>query len=59
MKVGDFVVERLHPLAPIYGYLHYLWTEKVAGSSHQIVYVPSDGGLPVLEAGRLHAPTAQ
>jgi hypothetical protein len=28
------------------------------GSSNQIVYVPSDGGLPVLEAGRLRAPIA-
>jgi hypothetical protein len=28
-------------------YLRYLWIEKVAGSSNQIVYVPSDGGLPV------------
>lgn len=39
--------------------LRYLWIEKVTGSSNQIVYVPSDGGLPVLEAGRLKAPTAQ
>jgi hypothetical protein len=41
------------------GYLRYLWIEKVAGSSNQIVYVPSDGGLPILEAGRLRAPMAQ
>ena len=41
------------------GYLRYLWIEKVAGSSNQIVYVPSDGGLPVLEAGRLKAPAVQ
>jgi hypothetical protein len=30
----------------------HLWIDKVAGSSNQIVYVPSDGGLRVLEAGR-------
>lgn len=36
------------------GYLRYLWIEKVAGSNNQLVYVPSEGGLPLLEAGRLH-----
>lgn len=34
------------------GYLRYLWIEKVAGSENQIIYVPSDAGLPILEAGR-------
>lgn len=38
------------------GYLRYLWIEKVAGSNNQLVYVPSEGGLPVLEAGRLNHP---
>lgn len=38
------------------GYLEYLWIEKVAGSSNQIIYMPSDGGIPLLEAGRLHPP---
>jgi hypothetical protein len=35
------------------GYLRYLWIEKVAGSKNQLVYIPSEGGLPILEAGRL------
>jgi len=35
------------------GYLRYLWIEKVAGSRNQLVYVPAEGGLPILEAGRL------
>lgn len=39
------------------GYLQYLWIEKVAASKNQIIYIPADGGLPVLEAGRLRAPT--
>lgn len=37
------------------GYLRYLWIDKVAGSNNQLVYVPSDHGLPILEASRLNA----
>jgi len=37
------------------GYLRYLWIEKVAGSSNQIIYLPSDGGMPILEASRTKA----
>lgn len=34
-------------------YLRYLWIEKVAGNaSKEIVYVPTEAGLPILEAGR-------
>ncbi len=35
------------------GYLRYLWIEKVAGSNNQIIYIPADAGMPLLEAGRL------
>lgn len=39
-------------------YLMYLWIHALAepGHGHQIIYVPTEGGLPVLEAGRFAAP---
>lgn len=33
-------------------YLMYLWIHGMADQSHQIVYIPTEGGLPILEAGR-------
>lgn len=33
-------------------YLRYLWIEKVAGGNHDVIYVPSENGLPLLEAGK-------
>jgi regulator of protease activity HflC (stomatin/prohibitin superfamily) len=33
-------------------YLRYLWIDKVAGSSNQIIYVPTEAGLPLTEAGK-------
>jgi regulator of protease activity HflC (stomatin/prohibitin superfamily) len=33
-------------------YLRYLWIEKVAGSNNQVIYIPSENGLPLLEAGK-------
>lgn len=40
-------------------YLRWLWIEglKDAGSHEKIIYVPTEAGLPILEAGRLNAPT--
>ena len=35
------------------GYLRYLYIEHLAQSQVQIIYVPTEGGLPILEAGRL------
>lgn len=35
------------------GYLRYLYIQKLAQSQNQIIYVPTEAGLPVLEAGRL------
>lgn len=35
------------------GYLRYLYIENIAQSEGQIIYVPTEGGLPILEAGRL------
>lgn len=35
------------------GYLHYLWVQTLAESGNQIIYVPTEAQLPLLEAGRL------
>ena len=37
-------------------YLMYLWIHGMAEQSHQIIYVPTEGGLPILEAGRFQNP---
>ena len=34
------------------GYLRYLYIENLSQSEGQIIYVPTEGGLPVLEAGK-------
>lgn len=39
------------------GYLRYLYINNLENSKGQIIYVPTEGGLPVLEAGRLNAVT--
>lgn len=33
-------------------YLRYLWIDKVAGSNNQVIYVPTESGLPITEAGK-------
>lgn len=33
-------------------YLRYLWIHNLETTHDQIIYVPTEGGLPVLEAGR-------
>ena len=35
------------------GYLRYLYIQNLEQSKGQIIYVPTEGGLPILEAGRL------
>ena len=35
------------------GYLRYLYIQNLEQSNGQIIYVPTEGGLPILEAGRL------
>lgn len=37
------------------GYLRYLYIQNLEQSKGQIIYVPTEGGLPILEAGRLQA----
>lgn len=34
-------------------YLRYLWIDKLDSTKGQIVYVPTEAGLPILEAGRM------
>lgn len=35
-------------------YLRYLWIEKVEGGENkQTIYIPTENGLPLLEAGRI------
>jgi hypothetical protein len=35
-------------------YLRYLWIQNLEGAGdHQVIYVPTECGLPILEAGRL------
>lgn len=34
-------------------YLRYLWIHTLGEGKNQVIYVPTEGNLPVLEAGRL------
>ncbi len=34
------------------GYLRYLYIQNLEDSKGQIIYVPTEGGLPILEAGQ-------
>lgn len=36
------------------GYLRYLWINNLESQNPTVIYVPTEGGLPVLEAGRLN-----
>lgn len=33
-------------------YLHYLWIHTLNDSTKQVIYVPTEAGLPILEAGK-------
>jgi hypothetical protein len=33
-------------------YLRYLWIDKIAQANQQVIYVPTEAGLPILEAGK-------
>lgn len=38
-------------------YLRYLWIHNLEEGNHDVIYVPTEANLPVLEAGgRFHAP---
>jgi regulator of protease activity HflC (stomatin/prohibitin superfamily) len=34
------------------GYLRYLWIDSLAETKNQVIYVPTEAGLPILEAGQ-------
>ena len=33
-------------------YLRYLWIDSLQQTQNQIIYVPTEAGLPILEAGK-------
>jgi hypothetical protein len=35
------------------GYLRYLYIQAIEKQQHQVIYIPTEAGLPILEAGRL------
>ena len=34
-------------------YLHYLWLHNLAETQNQIIYVPTEASMPIMEAGRV------
>jgi hypothetical protein len=65
--LGEAEVARAHGLAEanqIVGkslggpenYLRYLWIQNIDKVTGQVIYVPSENGLPLTEAGRLSVP---
>lgn len=38
-------------------YLRYLWIDSLQNTKDQIIYVPTEGQLPILEASRLNTQT--
>lgn len=34
-------------------YLRYLWIQGLNDSTNQVIYIPTEAGLPLLEAGRM------
>jgi len=41
-----------HSLKDNEGYLQYLYIHSLESSKNQIIYIPTEAGLPILEAGR-------
>ena len=39
------------------GYLRYLWINKLGENDQDVIYIPTEAGIPILEAGR--APLTQ
>ncbi len=40
-------------------YLTYLWIKEVNADGNAVIYVPTEAGLPILEAGRLPRPRVE
>lgn len=38
-------------------YLRYLWVNNLENSKNQVIYVPTEGGMPIMEASRFSAHT--
>ncbi len=34
------------------GYLRYLWITKLGENDQDVIYIPTEAGIPILEAGR-------
>jgi len=34
------------------GYLRYLWINKLGENDQDVIYIPTEAGIPILEAGR-------
>ena len=34
------------------GYLRYLWIQKLGENNQDVIYIPTEAGVPILEAGR-------
>ena len=34
------------------GYLRYLWIQKLGDNKQDVIYIPTEAGIPLLEAGR-------
>ena len=35
-------------------YLRYLWVNNLESGKNQVIYIPTEAGMPILEAERLH-----
>lgn len=40
-------------------YLRYLWIHNLENGGNQVIYIPTEAGLPILEAGKRDARTEQ
>ncbi len=38
------------------GYLRYLWIQKIGENGQDVIYIPTEAGIPILEAGRTVTP---
>ncbi len=38
------------------GYLRYLWINKLGENGQDVIYIPTEAGIPILEAGRVSIP---
>lgn len=34
-------------------YLHYLWLDSLKDTKNQVIYVPTEANMPIMEAGRM------